>query len=878
MSTPILTTKLYSPLMRPDLVARPRLIKKLTAGMKGPLTLVSAPPGFGKTSLLSEWRGGAEPGTSVAWLSLDEEDNDPVRFWSYVATSLEISHHTTFYSTHLLLQSPQPVDSETIIFSILHELASFPNDQVLVLDDLHVISSAQIHKALAFLIEHLSPNLHLVILTRADPPFPLARLRAHNQLTEIRAADLRFTADETVTFLSRTMGLSISAEDASSLEIRTEGWVAGLQLAALSLQGREDVGDFIKTFTGSNRYVMDYLAEEILQQQPEPVRTFLLRTSVLRRMNGALCDAVTGQKDGEQMLLELERRNLFIVPLDDERHWYRFHQLLSDLLLIHFRKEGEDLLDQSYLRASGWCAQNDLLDEAIQYALAARGYTQAAELIEKNAWDWLNRGHVSIVLNWIAQIPEEQFSLHPKLGTLQVWGMFVSSQEDKLVTRLQTIEKNMPSQTGGEETLLKAIIRRWRGDNQESLDLIEQAMGQLDESQLLLQGQAWFNRGMVYREMDIPKAQQAFGRSSAISMSQNDFQGALKSLFFEGTMFRLQGDLHRSAAVFQHALELSEGRYFPNGIGYAHLGMAELTYEWNDLVETNRHLKEAYTLSLDEKLDELHFNVTLALARIHRIRKEWTEAQLMLDQAEQLGYQAVQSAQMRVHSFLGIPVLHEWVSLWLAQGKNEPIFTLIESYPDNAHFPLAYQLIQQTTHARILIAQQKRPEALAVLNRLVERAKETRMTIPSIKLLRAITYLADGDIKNALLDVGEVLALAEKESYVRVFLDEGAPMVDLLRWAGSRGIEPKYAAILLSKFEGESGAGLAAKQPLIEPLSERELEVVSLLASGLSNQDIAGKLFVSVGTVKAHTSNIYRKLEVSSRTQAIARAKDLGLL
>ena len=724
----------------------------------------------------------------------------------------------------------------------------------------------------------MPPNLHLVILTRADPPFPLARLRARNQLTEIRAADLRFTSDEVVEFLSQTMRLSLTAEDATSLETRTEGWIAGLQLAALSLQGSKDAGGFIKTFAGSNRYVMDYLTEEILQQQPESVRTFLLRTSILRRMNGALCDAVTGQRDGEQMLVELERRNLFVIPLDAERLWYRYHHLLSDLLLIHFRKESEDLLDQSYLRASEWCAQNDLLDEAIQYALAARDFARAAELIEKNAWDWLNRGHVSIVLNWITQLPEEQFSIHPKLGILQVWAMFISSQEDKLVTRLQAIVKKMVSQTDGDETLLKAIISRWHGDYQKSLDLIEQAMGQLDEGQLLLQSQAWFNRGMVYREMDIPKAQQAFGRSSAISMSQSDIQGALKSLFFEGTMFRIQGNLHRSAEVFHCVLELSEGRYFPNGIGYAHLGMAELTYEWNDLAETDRHLKEAYRLALEGKLDELHFNVALALARVHRVRKEWTEAQRMLDRAEQLAYQATQSAQMRVHSFLGIPVLQEQASLWLAQEKKKQTFTLLESFPITTNYPLAYQLIQQTTHARILIVQQRRREALTILNRMVERAKAARMVLPSINLLKALTYLADGDIENALLDVGETLALAEREGYVRVFLDEGAPMADLLRWAGSRGIAPKYVVILLSKFEGESGAAPVIKQPLIEPLSERELEVVSLLANGLSNQDIAEKLFVSVGTVKAHTSNIYRKLEVSSRTQAIARAKDLGLL
>jgi LuxR family transcriptional regulator, maltose regulon positive regulatory protein len=877
VETALLTTKLYFPTARPSLVARPRLVERLQAGLYGQLTLISAPAGSGKTSLMSEWRSGAGSKMSVAWLSLDAEDNDLSRFSIYLVTALGSLGSGIGQTVLASLQGSQPPSYQAILTSLINELSLRSEPSALVLDDYHVITSALVHRSVNFLLDHLPLQLHLVIITRADPPLPLARLRARNQVTELRASDLRFTPEEAGIFLNTAMGLELSIEEIAALEDRTEGWIAGLQLAALSMQGSKDVKGFVSAFTGSNHYIFDYLAGEVLNRQPDSERKFLLQTSILERMTAPLCDAITNEGNGQEILEKLERENLFVIPLDDERRWYRYHHLFASMLRAQLGRQNLAIIPSLQQRACEWCAGQNLIEEAIFYAMASHDYSRAADLLESNSWIMLNQGKVFSVLKWITALPAELVTARPKLEVVQCWALFISGKEDLMATHLHKIEARTSQPESGDEILLLALGARWRGNAQESLKLTERALARLPENQSILHGQAWFNRGMVYRETNTIKAQQAFGQSSSISETRKDIQGTLKAMYFEGTMFRLGGALHRSEAVFKRTLELAYETPFFNGGGYAHLGMAEITYEWNDLTETFRHLSAAMRLAEEGELDELHFHASLASARLYRARGEWPQAQEMLDQAEQLASQAIQSAQMRVHTYLTIPVLQEQTCLWMARGKGELALANLELTSATEGIPLLYRQAKQTTLGRILIFQHKYEEALVILDQALDESEKAHLAGVSIKLLRADALIKSGKTELALLELERTLSLAELEGYTRVFLDEGEPVRNLLRHAASKGI---HTACVRRLFTAENPAepGINSEQTLIEPLSERELEILQLVASGKSNQQIAEQLFLAVGTVKRHLSNIFGKLNVQSRTECLARLRELDLL
>src|SRR3712207_5241388 len=414
MSTPILATKLYVPPPQPRVVLRPRLIERLNEGLHRKLTLISAPAGSGKTTLVGEWVAAVE--RPAAWLSLDEGDNDPTRFRSYLVAALQTVAPDIGESVLGVLGSPQPPPTESLLTALLNEISTIPDDFVLVLDDYHVVDARAIDDALVFLLEHLPPRMHLVIATREDPHLPLARLRARGQLTELRASDLRFTLSEAAEFLNSVMGLGLSAEDIAALESRTEGWIAGLQLAALSMRGREDVSGFIRAFAGDNRYIVDYLVEEVLQRQPERIRSFLLQTSILERLSGPLCDAVTGQEEGNARLEALERGNFFVVPLDDKRHWYRYHHLFAEVLYAHLMAEQPDLVATLDRKSTGWYEQNGLLSDAIRHALAAEDFERAASLVELAALEMLGSGQEDTLFGWLEALPDELVGSRPVLS------------------------------------------------------------------------------------------------------------------------------------------------------------------------------------------------------------------------------------------------------------------------------------------------------------------------------------------------------------------------------------------------------------------------------------------------------------------------------
>ena len=439
MSPPILATKLYIPPPRPNVVLRPRLITRLNEGLHGRLTLISAPAGFGKTTLLSEWIAGCK--WPVAWLSLDESDNDPSQFLTYLVAALQTIDNDMGAGMLSILQSPQPRPAELFLTSLINAVAQAPQEFILALDDYHRIEARPIHNALTFLLDHLPPQMHLAIVSRSDPPLPLARLRGQRTLTELRAADLRFTPDEAATFLNQVMRLDLSAADVAALETRTEGWIVGLQMAALSMQGRADTASFIRAFTGSHRFIIDYLVEEVLQRQVERVRDFLLQTSILDRLSGPLCDAVSGQGDGRAMLEALERGNLFVVPLDEERHWYRYHHLFADMLQARLTREQPDQAPLRHRRASEWYEQNGLPSDAIRHALAAEDFERAADLVEL-AWPAMRRSRQeATVLGWVKALPDKLIRARPVLSVVSAWALLDGGELEAAEARLRDTER-----------------------------------------------------------------------------------------------------------------------------------------------------------------------------------------------------------------------------------------------------------------------------------------------------------------------------------------------------------------------------------------------------------------------------------------------------
>jgi LuxR family transcriptional regulator, maltose regulon positive regulatory protein len=877
--TSLLTTKLYFPPVRSGLVSRPRLVERLQQGLKGPLTLISAPAGYGKTTLMGEWRASLGSAFPVAWFSIDNGDNNQFRFWGYVTAALSSLDGSLANNAISLMQSSQFPPVEEFITPLVNSISGYTKDFALVLDDYHTVTAPEIHQYLTFLLEHLPKQMHLVLLTRADPALPLARLRARGQLTELRADDLRFTVAETAEFLNDGMRLELPEEKITALEQRTEGWIAGLQMAALAMQGKQDIDNFIEAFTGSHRYILDYLAEDVLGQQPETIQNFLLCTSILNRLNGSLCDAVLGQQNSEQTLAELDRRNLFLIPLDNERRWYRYQHLFAEAMQSHLRQWKPGLEYTLRRLAAEWFATQDLEEEAISYALAAQDFPYAASLLEENCWKIIRQGHVSSLLTWIAALPAELPATRPHLRSAQAYGLFISGREDEMLASMQQIEEFSSQNYTSEETLLQAIAARWNGDADRSFELSQIALEQLPTDNPFLLSQAWFNLGMLHREQDVFKSQQAFARAGAFSESYHDVTGALKALFLQGKMLRYQGALRKSSTACVHALLVSEKQPFSNGAGFAHLGMAEILYEQNELEQAGEHLQNAMEIAQKGSMNELKFDVSLMLARLHSANKAWTEAQNMIDQAEQLAWQAQESCSLKIHNFLMLPVAQAQFHLWLAQGKEHEADQWLSQHQlpsDGA--PLFFRIDWQTSLARFLILQGKLSAGLSLIDEIWKEAQAAHILGLPIQIQKAVALYANGETEASMQAFSRALELAEPENTIRTFIDMGEPIRQLLRHAGSRGIAPRYAARLLSEFDRSAGSVPAAQQPLIEPLSRRELEILRLVVAGKSNQEIADDLVLALGTVKRHVSNIFLKLNVESRTRCIARARELQLI
>ena len=893
MAAAILVTKLYILPPLPITVLRPRLIERLNESLHRKLTVISAPAGFGKTTLVSEWIAGC--GRPVAWLSLDAGDSDPARFLTYLIASLQTVANDIGNGVLAAIQASPPLTAinEFLLATLLNEIAAFPDPFILVLDDYHLIDSEPIDKALAFLLDHLPPQMHLVIATREDPSLPLPRYRARGQLNELRAADLRFTPDEAAEFLNRVMGLSLSADNIAALETRTEGWIAGLQLAALSMQGRHDIAGFIQAFTGSHHFVLDYLLEEVLFQQTESNQAFLLRTSILDRMCGSLCEALSPNTHGQQTLELLERGNLFIVPLDNERRWYRYHHLFGDLLrrrLGQYLSPGE--INGLHLRASEWYEQNGLMIEAFQHALTGGEFVRAARLAEE-AWQGMDRNfQVAAWLDWAKKLPGEVVLSRPNLcvqlahafsdvGDLESSETWLQNAEQALAEMTDEVEiESLPANIA----LIRASNAQNEGDLRATIEYAELAIRLIPQDNSYLLAMAIITLGFTHWATgDLESSLQAmrvwmddmerlgnhiFAAAGAFALA--DMQVILGRL--NDAKKSLQRGIQRAAALGPDAETVT---------AHHHLGLALLAHEQGDAEATIQHLQTAADLGRRTTLVDWQHRWGLAQARLMESAGEWDSALEWLNEA--------QRAYVKVSIPVLEPIAARQARVYLKQGRLDKAQTWVQErgvfVGDEVRYLAEYDHL---TLAQVRLAEGSLTGVDGLLERLMALA-ETQKRIGSvieILLTQAQVHHAQGNWSNALAALERALMQAEPEGYLRAFVEKGEAMRVLLANFREKQTAPalrSYVNKILAAFSSPANATSRPAMPnrasgIIDPLTDRELEIIRLIADGKSNSEIGRQLYLALSTVKGHNLRIFDKLQAQNRTEAVARARELGLL
>ncbi|HEU4782024.1 MAG TPA: LuxR C-terminal-related transcriptional regulator [Ktedonobacterales bacterium] len=918
---PILATKLYIPPPRPNRVLRPRLSARLNAGLDCKLTLISAPAGFGKTTLVSDWLAGcARPS---AWLSLDNGDNDLARFLTYVVRALQTIAANMGEGLLDVLQSPQPPPSDALLTTLVNDIAGIAAPFVLVLDDYHVIDSAAIDHALSFLLDHLPPGMRVVITTREDPQLPLARLRARGHLTELRAADLRFTPSEAAAFLNHVMGLNLSPHDITTLETRTEGWIAGLQLAALSLQGHEDAAGFIQAFAGDHRYIADYLVDEVLERQLEPVRRFLLQTSVLDRISGPLCDAVTGRQESHKRLEALERGNFFVVPLDDQRRWYRYHHLFADVLHARLLAEQPDHVSTLHRRASAWYEQQGAVAEAIRHALAAgeaEDFAHAANLVELAVPALRQSRQEAALLGWLRALPDPLLRHRPVLSAFYAHALLASGELEGVEDRLRDAERWLDSLTDTADATAGGRARRDSAStelaemvvvDQGAFERLPGTIAVARAGQALALGDVATSVIEARRALDLVSLDDQVGYGGAVALlglaswASGDLETAYET-FAEGIArvqragylpdavngfialadIRIgQGRLHEAMHLYEQGLQLArrQGGPVQRGAADLYVGMSAILREQNELAAATQQLVTSQELGEPTGMPQYPSRWHVAMARVREAHGDLDGALAQLQEAE----------RRYVSDFFPTvrPIAACRARLWIKQGRVGEALGWVREQALSADDESSYlREFEHVTLARVLLAQYKSVRAderslqdvLGLLERLLEAAEADGRTgsVLDILLVQAFAHQARGELLAALVPLRQALTLAEPEGYVRLFVDEGPPMVALLEAAAKHGIAQHYVRHLLTAV-GLAEDKTPANQDthgLIEPLSERELDVLRLLGTDLDGPEIARELVVSLNTLRTHTKNIYGKLGVNNRRAAVRRAEELKLL
>jgi LuxR family transcriptional regulator, maltose regulon positive regulatory protein len=896
MTTPILATKLYIPPPRAKIVVRSSLIKQLNEGLRK-LILISAPAGFGKTTLVSEWVEHNQRPT--AWLSLDESDNDLARFLTYLVTALQAlakGENTKLGEGVLsILQSPQQPSIESILTSLINEINAIPDPFIFVLDDYQAIDSRPVDNALTFLIDHLPTQMHLVITTREDPHLPLARLRARDELTELRGTDLRFTPAEAADFLNCVMGLNLSDEDVSALEARTEGWIAGLQLAALSMQGHQDAAGFIQSFTGSHRFILDYLIEEVLGRQPSEIQNFLLCTSILDRLCGPLCDAVleSPSSSGRETLEYLERTNLFLIPLDNERHWYRYHHLFGELLRQRLGQPRE--LSNYHLRASAWYEANDDLAKAFHHACAAGDFERAAHLAEET-WQGMERNFQTAAwLGWVKKLPDAVVCSRPKL-CLQLGSAFSDAGElETSETHLQNAERALAGVTAsyaskslaGNIALIRASNAQNQGDLAESVKYAELSLLLAPEDDFYLRAQAVITLELTHWTTgNLEASIQAMCAWTEDMQRLGNQVFVIASAFAVADMQVAMGRLGEAEKGLRQAIQQAAvlGWEAESVTAHHHLGLALLAHEQGDDKVAARHWQTAADLGQHTTLVDWHYRWNLAQVRLKESAREWDVSLDLLNEARR-GY--VKTAIPNLQ-----PIEAHKARVYLKQGRLDKAQAWVRerglSVTDEVNYLCEYEYL---TLVRVRLGEGSFAGIEDLLERLLALAEAQKRTgsVIEILLTQALAHQAQGNQPQALAALERALMLTEPERYLRIFVDEGEAMRLLLLSFKStleRQIAnslPGYVDKILAAFSQLTKAIPQStitnqESEIIEPLTDRELEVLRLIAEGHSNTEISQRLYLALSTVKGHNLRIFNKLQAQNRTEAVARARELGLL
>lgn len=914
----ILATKLYSPPPRPGLVLRPRLLQKLNDGLHRRLTIISAPAGFGKTTVAGEWIAGCKKAS--AWLSLDKGDSELARFLMYLIASLQTLRADIGAKTLVVLQTAPQSPTELLLTSLINEMNAMPFDFILVLDDYHAVDAKPVDNALAFILDHLPPQMHLVITTREDPDLPLAKWRARGQMAELRAADLRFTGSEATEFFNKAMGLDLAEKDIAALENRTEGWIVGLQMAALSLQGRADTAGFIKAFSGSHRFVLDYLLEEVLQCQPECVQEFLMQTAILEGLCSSLCDAVTGRNNGTEMLEALENGNLFIVSLDDQRNWYRYHHLFADVLRVHLIKVEPDRVAVLHRRASHWYEQNDMPAGAIFHALAANDFERAAGLIELAGPTMEGGSQSAEWLGWVEALPDELIRNRPVLSTWYAFALLAGAEMEAAEARLKDAERWIENPSAGMVVtdqrqlrslpgtlaIARAYFSQTLGDGLGTVRYARQALDILPEGEHIRCQQATGLLGMAcWASGDLESAGRVFADYHLKLQTACNIPDSIGTAFVLADIRMAQGHLKDAASTLGQSLQfvIDRGKPLPPDTAELYRGFCELYRERGELDSALRYLSESKELDGRSELLGQQHRLLISEALMKQSLGDLDGALDLLYEAEHL-YLSSPLPVVR-------PIAALRARIWVAQDKLKEAMNWICERGLSIDDELSYlHEFEHLTVARVLFACYKRDAdesihvVMGFLERLRKAAEEGGRTssVIEILVLQALAHSAMGDIQSAVAVLERALILAEPEGYVRIFIDEGQSMVELLTMmnASHRSITPgmeSYIHELLAAFKrhppsmtmkgnysAPTGSGLKPltqpplSQALLEPLSQRELEVLCLVGQGLSNQEIGERLFLALDTIKGHNRRIFDKLDVKRRTEALARARELGLL
>ena len=896
-----LATKLFVPSVRPNCVSRPKLIERLSEGAKGKLTIICAPAGFGKTSLLAAWLKQTQ--IPAAWISLDGEDNEPARFLDYLIGALQNVDQSLGAAAFELLQSSHPSPLKPALSGLINEISSLSKDFAILLDDYHLIHERGIHEAIGFFLEHLPPQAHLLIASRNDPPFPVARLRARGELTEIRVADLRFDIDEASEFFNELMNLDLTSEDVLKLDARTEGWITGLQLSALSLQGRENKSKLIDEFTGNDRFILDYLVEEVLNSQPANVQNFLLQTSVLNRLSSPLCNALTGADDGQEMLERLERANLFLFPLDNKSQWFRYHHLFADLLRFKLRLKQADRIAELQKKASFWCEENGLTEESISYAVAAEDWERALDLLEPIGYQLVSLGRFNRFSRWVGLIPETVLKTRPMLCFWYVPILLYKDEFEKAEKYLQIIEVSEP-----EELRRKMLSAVWssrcfiavtRGDAEKALEFSRRAFELLPPDDVIQFAVAkhtrvacsLMNGDMKVCEASLLDALPAYRRADHFL-----FETWMRT--YLGFVRAMQGNLREGAEDLRGAISFA-GEHLPNRPDpqiYPHSLLCDIHREWNEIETAKAYLDEALAL-IGQAGRELYMVLDLhnlkSLAMMLEMCGKAAQAQEILE-----------SGLKKVKKYGNEQVVNEINALSALLRMRRGEISFVENWAQTSGLSAKDKTDYRTeavylTYARLLICQGNSAEALSLLKQLEKSAEEgsRRRIVIEVLVLHAIAQKSAGDEESAIETLEKAVNLAAAGNFIRTFTDEGEAVYLLLQkllkrrgkfWETQSPQILQYVLTLIKSF-GETKAEQiphSAQTPTgdlpwwyrNDPLSEREIEVLSLVAQGFSNQEIGSKLFIAAGTVKRHVNNIYGKLDVHSRVQAIEIARKFGLI